>query len=56
MIPSEILKKVRLIEIKTRHIVNNLFGGEYHSAFKGMGMEFAELANLLLKNMMKNVN
>jgi uncharacterized protein (DUF58 family) len=43
MIPSEILKKVRLIEIKTRHIVNNLFGGEYHSAFKGMGMEFAEV-------------
>ena len=43
MIPSEILKKVRLIEIKTRHIVNNLFGGEYHSAFKGMGVEFAEV-------------
>ena len=43
MIPSEIIKKVRLIEIKTRHIVNNLFGGEYHSAFKGMGMEFAEV-------------
>ena len=43
MIPSEILKKVRLIEIKTRHIVNNIFGGEYHSAFKGMGMEFAEV-------------
>ncbi len=43
MIPSDIIKKVRLIEIKTRHIVNNLFGGEYHSAFKGMGMEFAEV-------------
>ena len=43
MIPAEILKKVRLIEIKTRHIVNNIFGGEYHSAFKGMGIEFAEL-------------
>jgi len=43
MIPAEIIKKVRLIEIKTRHIVNNLFGGEYHSAFKGMGMEFAEV-------------
>ncbi|MBC8257176.1 MAG: DUF58 domain-containing protein [Candidatus Marinimicrobia bacterium] len=43
MIPSEILKKVRLIEIKTRHIVDNIFGGEYHSAFKGMGMEFAEV-------------
>ncbi len=43
MIPSEILQKVRLIEIKTRHIVNNIFGGEYHSAFKGKGMEFAEV-------------
>ena len=43
MIPSEIIRKVRLIEIKTRRIVNNLFGGEYHSAFKGMGMEFAEV-------------
>ena len=43
MIPSEIIKKVKLIEIKTRHIVNNIFGGEYHSAFKGTGMEFAEV-------------
>ena len=43
MIPNEIIKKVRLVEIKTRHIVNNIFGGEYHSAFKGMGMEFAEV-------------
>ena len=43
MIPAEIIKKVRLIEIKTRHIVDNLFGGEYHSAFKGLGMEFAEV-------------
>ena len=43
MVPIEIIKKVRLVENKTRHIVNNLFGGEYHSAFKGMGMEFAEV-------------
>ncbi|MAJ44296.1 MAG: DUF58 domain-containing protein [Candidatus Marinimicrobia bacterium] len=43
MLPSEILKKVRLLEIQTRHLVNNVFGGEYHSAFKGMGMEFAEV-------------
>ena len=43
MIPLEIFQKVRLIEIKTQRIVNNLFGGEYHSAFKGMGMEFAEV-------------
>ena len=43
MIPAEILQKVKLIEIKTRNIVDNIFGGEYHSAFKGMGMEFAEV-------------
>ena len=43
MIPSEIINKVRLVEIKTRKLVNNLFGGEYHSAFKGSGMEFAEV-------------
>ena len=43
MIPSEIIQKVRLIEIKTRRIVNSLFGGEYHSVFKGIGMEFAEV-------------
>jgi uncharacterized protein (DUF58 family) len=43
VIPKEILKKVRLIEIHTRSIVDNLFAGEYHSAFKGQGMEFAEV-------------
>ena len=43
MIPKEILKKVHLIEIQTRSMVNNIFAGEYHSAFKGQGMEFAEV-------------
>ena len=43
MIPSEIIRKVRLIELKTRRIVDDIFGGEYHSAFKGLGMEFAEV-------------
>ena len=42
MIPKEIFDKVRLIEIHTRNMVNNLFAGEYHSVFKGRGMEFAE--------------
>ena len=35
---SEILKKVRQIEIKTRGLSNNIFAGQYHSAFKGRGM------------------
>ena len=43
MIPKEILKKVKQIEIKTRGIVNEVLSGEYHSAFKGQGMEFAEV-------------
>ena len=47
MIPKEILKKVHLIEIHTRNMVNNLFAGEYHSAFKGQGMEFAEVREYL---------
>lgn len=40
---SELLKKVRKIEIKTRGISNHIFAGEYHSAFKGRGMSFSEV-------------
>lgn len=40
---SEILKKVRKIEIKTRGLSQNIFAGEYHSAFKGRGMAFSEV-------------
>ena len=47
MIPEEILEKVRLIEIRSRNVVNDLFAGEYHSAFKGRGMEFAEVREYL---------
>lgn len=43
MIPKEILKKVRRIEIATRGLVNDVFSGEYHSVFKGRGMEFSEV-------------
>ena len=43
MIPKEILKKVRQIEIRTKGLVNDLFGGEYHSVFKGRGMTFSEV-------------
>lgn len=43
MIPKEILKKVKRIEIQTRGLVNDVFSGEYHSVFKGRGMEFAEV-------------
>ena len=47
MIPEEILEKVRLIEIRSRNVVNDLFAGEYNSAFKGRGMEFAEVREYL---------
>ena len=40
---SEILRRVRQIEIKTRGLSNNIFAGEYHSAFKGRGMAFSEV-------------
>jgi uncharacterized protein (DUF58 family) len=43
MIPREVLKQVRRIEIRTRRLVNDVFSGEYHSVFKGRGMEFAEV-------------
>lgn len=40
---KEIFKKVRTLEIRTKGLVNNLFGGEYQSAFKGRGMAFSEV-------------
>ncbi|HUG40661.1 MAG TPA: DUF58 domain-containing protein [Longimicrobiales bacterium] len=42
-VPREVLRQVRLIELRTRGWVNSLFSGEYHSVFKGQGMEFAEV-------------
>lgn len=42
-IPRELLKKVKQIEISTRNVVNEVFSGEYHSVFKGRGMEFSEV-------------
>ncbi len=43
MLPAEILKKIRLIEIRTDRLVNESLAGEYHSIFKGRGMEFSEV-------------
>lgn len=43
MIPKEVMKKVRLIEIRTTRLVNDMFGGEYESVFKGQGIEFADV-------------
>ncbi len=43
MIPRQIIQKIRQIEIRTKRLVNDVFSGEYHSVFKGRGMEFAEV-------------
>lgn len=43
MIPRELFRKIRHVEIRTKGLVEDLFGGEYHSAFKGRGIEFAEV-------------
>ena len=43
MIPDEILKKVRRIDIRTSHTVNDVLAGQYESVFKGQGMEFEEV-------------
>ncbi len=43
MIPKEIIKKIRQIHIKTKYVVNDIFAGEYESAFRGRGMEFEEV-------------
>ena len=40
---TDLIKKVRKIEIKTKGLSQNIFAGEYHTAFKGRGMTFAEV-------------
>jgi uncharacterized protein (DUF58 family) len=47
VISPEALRQVRLIELRTRRLVNSLFSGEYRSVFKGQGMEFAEVREYL---------
>ncbi len=56
MIPKEILKQVHRIEIQTRSLVDNLFAGEYHSAFKGRGMEFAEVREYQQGDEVRNID
>jgi uncharacterized protein (DUF58 family) len=46
-VPPEVLRQVKLIELRTRGFVNSLFTGEYRSVFKGQGMEFAEVREYL---------
>jgi uncharacterized protein (DUF58 family) len=43
VVSPEVMRQVRLIDLRTRGVVNSLFTGEYHSVFKGQGMEFSEV-------------
>src|SRR4030066_2603202 len=43
MLTKEVISKIRRIEITTKHLVQDLFSGEYHSVFKGQGIEFIEV-------------
>jgi uncharacterized protein (DUF58 family) len=53
---SELLKKVRKIEIKTRGLSRHLFSGEYHSAFKGRGMSFSEVRDYQYGDDVRNID
>src|SRR5699024_7250022 len=53
---KELLKKVRKIEIKTRRLSNHIFGGEYHSAFKGHGMTFDEIRKYQFGDDVRNID
>lgn len=56
MLTKEILKQVRQIEIKTRGLVNEVFSGEYHSVFKGRGMEFSEVREYQFGDDIRNID
>lgn len=53
---TELLKKVRKIEIKSKNISNQIFSGEYHSAFKGKGMLFSEVREYMYGDDVKNID
>ena len=53
---SELLKKVRRIEIKTKNLSNDLFSGSYHSAFKGRGMSFSEVRSYSYGDDVRNID
>ncbi len=53
---TELLKKVRKIEIKTRGLSRNIFAGEYHSAFKGRGMAFSEVREYQFGDDVRNID
>lgn len=56
MLTKELIKQVRQIEIRTRGLVNQVFSGEYHSVFKGRGMEFSEVRDYQFGDDIRNID
>ncbi len=56
MLTKEIIKQVRQIELRTRGLVNQVFSGEYHSVFKGRGMEFSEVREYQFGDDIRNID
>ncbi len=56
VIPAEIFEAVRRIEIRTRRLVDEMFSGEYHSVFKGRGMEFREVREYVPGDDIRNID
>jgi len=56
MLTKDLLKLVRQIEIRTKGLVNQVFSGEYHSVFKGRGMEFSEVREYQLGDDIRNID
>jgi len=56
MLTKELLKQVKQIEIRTRGVVNEVFSGEYHSVFKGRGMEFSEVREYTIGDDIRNID
>ena len=55
-VPPEILRQVKLLELRTRGLVNSLFAGEYRSVFKGQGMEFAEVREYVAGDEVRSID
>jgi uncharacterized protein (DUF58 family) len=56
LVPPDVLRQVRLIELRTRGLVNALFAGEYRSVFKGQGMEFSEVREYQAGDEVRNID
>ncbi len=53
---KEIIKRIRKLDIRTKRLVNDIFSGEYHSVFKGRGMEFSEVREYVIGDDIRNID